>query len=88
MSKVDIKFRKKCQVCHNRIKNLLKKGELEQARDLLSSVELAISQWEESIRSSRTKVNLLKSIYGDLIKTSNRISYKLERRQQEKNDSE
>lgn len=88
MSRPDLEFRKKCQLQHKKVKKLLKNGELDQAKELLDHIDLSISQWEDYIKSSRAKVNLLKWMRGDLMKINNRISYKIERRQRNKNDSE
>lgn len=73
------KFRKSCEFYHNKINNLLKKGNIKEAKELIKNIELAISQWEDNIKISTNKINLLKVIYADLIK--NERIYKLGRRQ-------
>jgi len=88
MNKSDHEFRKNCQFYHTKISKLLKKGQIQEARDLMGKVQAAISQWEESLKSAKFKVNLLKNTYAGLIQIEKRASYKLDRRQQEKNDPE
>jgi hypothetical protein len=88
MNQSDIQFRKNCQFYHTKISKLLKKGEIQQAKELINKVSVALLQWENNLKSARFKVNLLKNIYTDLTRIEKRASYKLDRRQQEENDPE
>lgn len=87
MNRSDIQFRKNCQFYHTRVNKLLKKGEIQQAQELIDKVARALSEWEDVLRSARFKVNLLKNIYADLVMQGKRANYKLDRRQED-NDSE
>lgn len=87
MNQSDIQFRKTCQFYHTKISKLLEKGKILQAKDLMDKVNMALFQWEESLKSARFKVNLLRNIYADLAISEKRASYKSDRRQREKNDS-
>ena len=74
------KFRKNCQFYHNKVNELLKKGNIEEARIIIDNIKLAISQWEDNIKSSMNKINLLKAIYSELEKNERTTIYKLGRR--------
>ena len=60
-------FRKNCQIYHNNIKKLLKKGNIKQANKILNQIQLSIRQWEKHIKESKFKINLLKAIYSNLV---------------------
>lgn len=84
MNQSDIQFRKNCQLYHTKIRKLLKKGKIGEAQELIEKIGDALLEWEENFRSTRFKLNLLKSIYSELSILEKRASYK-NRRQQ--NDS-
>ena len=88
MNQSDIQFRKNCQFYHTKIRKLLKDGKIKQAKELINKINLALSQWEESLKSARFKTNLLKNVYADVVMIEKRASDKLDRRQQKNNEPE
>jgi hypothetical protein len=86
MDKTDVEFRKNCQFYYTKIDKLLKKGEIQQANELMDMVKGSLIQWEEHLKSVKIKVSLLRNIYSSLALTEKKVNYKLGRRQH--NDSE
>jgi len=87
MDRSDIQFRKNCQFYHTKVRKLLRKGNIQQAKDLINEVKKALSQWEDKLRSDKLKVQVLRGVYADLTIKEKQANYKLDRRQEE-NDSE
>jgi len=64
MKKEDIEFRKNCQLYHNKVKILLKKGKVGEAQKVIDEITISMRAWEDNLKSARLRINMLKSLFA------------------------
>jgi len=73
----DIEFKKKCAQYDRNVRNLLKKGNIDEAKKMIDQVALSIREWEEELKSTRFRLNFLRNIYSLLILEENKTNRRL-----------
>jgi len=57
------KFQKNCQLWHNKMKTLVKKGKFSQAFKLRQKISIAISEWKKQERLAKERVRQLSALF-------------------------
>jgi len=65
MKKEDIEFRKNCQLYHTKIRALLRKGQIDEAQEIIKNIGASLQAWEDFMRSARVKIHILKSLFTE-----------------------
>jgi hypothetical protein len=71
MIKESIEFKKKCEIWHSKYKNLLKKGQLDEANYYKNELIKSIEQWRKQEKLVRNKLNTLTFLLSNITREEN-----------------
>lgn len=68
MTPDDFKFKKQCQETYQKVCNLLKKNNIDEAFSLIKDIEENTKKWEEYEKSIQLRSRLMKTMTAELYK--------------------